>query len=298
MRCPGPSLLALAAAIGLATSAQGLIVFGYNAAVNERFSSGFSSSPVANTDSSFLGAGLDFSGVGWLSANSQFSLALVSPQHFVITAHTAPTAGASVSFFNQAGVVKTYTVDSVTVITHTAGVNTDIAIGRLTAPIAGADQITSYPFFQLSTFNAYLGRSLLVYGQNGRIGTNTLDTIFLNADLLPFGGGNGVADSTLFSTDHDSATNETQGESGDSGSPTFITSGSTLALVGIHSAIDTAPTPDLTFDSFVPNYFSQINSLLSADGFSLQAIPEPSSWGALAGLAGLAMVLRRRAGRL
>jgi len=285
-------LLVFLSGLAATTVCHALVIFGGAVAnVNERFVSGFPTSPVANTNGSFLASGLDLSGVGWLTASSQFSLTLISPQHFVIAAHTAPSGGASVSFLNQSGLLKSYTVDAVTTITHTVGVSTDIAIGRLTAPIAGADQITNYGLLQYSTFNDYLGISLLVYGQNGRIGLNTLDTFYLNADMLPFGGGNGTADSTLFSTDHDSVANESQGEGGDSGSPTFFIFGSTLALLGVHSAIDTAPTPDLTYDSFLPNYFSQVNSLLAADGFNLQAIPEPAAGATLLAMLGLSAAL-------
>lgn len=281
--------------LAAATTSQALIIFGGSITnINERFVSGFPGAPVANSSGSFLGTGLDLSGVGWLTASTQFSLTLISPQHFVIAAHTAPSAGASVSFLNQNGVVMNYTVSSVTTITHTAGVNTDIAIGRLSAPIAGADLITSYPLLQLSTYGQYLGLSLLVYGQNGRIGTNTLDAFHLNADMLPFGSGNGVADSTLFSTDHDSVAGESQGESGDSGSPTFFVSGGALALLGVHSGINTDASPDLTFDSFLPSYYGQINTLLQVDGFTLQAIPEPAAGAAVLALPGALWVFWRR----
>lgn len=289
-------IFALAAAM-VASPGIALVVYNYSATVNERFDSGFPGTPVPNASGSFLGAGLDFSGVGWLTGSSQFSLTMISPQHFVIAEHTKPANGASVSFLNQAGVVKTYTVDSTSVITHSAGVNTDLAIGRLTAPIAGADLVTSYPILLFNTYGEYANLPLLVYGQSGRIGQNTLDAIYLNADMLPFGSGNAVADSTLFSADYDAATNQSQGEGGDSGSPTFYVAGATLALLGVHSAIDTTPAEDLTYDSFVPTYTAQINALLTLDSYSLQAIPEPSTVTAWLGAAALVLTLRRRSCR-
>ena len=51
----------------LATPAPGLTINGYSTADNDRFVSGYPNAPVANTSSSFLGAGYDWSGVGWLS---------------------------------------------------------------------------------------------------------------------------------------------------------------------------------------------------------------------------------------
>lgn len=266
---------------------------------NERFTAGFPGAPVANASPGFLGAGLDFSGVGWLTGNAQFGLTLISAQHFVITTHTKPAPGSSVSFLNQAGVVKTYSVASTYVVTHATGVNTDITIGRLAAPIAAEDLITSYPILGLDSFTAYLDLPLLVYGRNGRVGQNTLDAFYL-ADMLPFAtpnnpnGGDGTADSVLFSTDLDPVAGQSQGELGDSGSPTFYVAGNTLALVGIHSAINTLPALDLTYDSFIPSYAEQIDGRLALDGYALQQIPEPATAAAMFGLAALAVSLRRR----
>lgn len=283
--------LCVAALTAAAPLSALIIQGGAIAAVHERFDSGFPGAPVPNPSGSFLGAGLDLSGVGWLTASPQLSLTLISPQHFVITDHTRPANGASVSFLNQAGVLKTYTVDSTFTVLHAPGVNTDIAIGRLTAPISGSDLVASYPILSVPD---YAGLPLFVYGQGGRVGTNTLEAIFADVDMLPFGGGNAVADSTLFTTDFDAVAGETQAQSGDSGSPTFYVAGATLALLGVHSAIDTAGDPDLTYDSFIPAYAAQINALLAIDGYSLQAIPEPATLALLGGLAALVITARRR----
>jgi hypothetical protein len=283
------SLLALASA----PAARALEVFNYSATTHERFSSGFPGSPVANT--SFLYNGYNLSGIGWSTGN--FGVTLVSPRHFLTAAHVGIGAGATVSFLGTDGVVRSYTVDSTTVIQHSAGVNSDLMIGRLTAPISGSDNITHYSTLLLGTGAEYHGLSVAAFGSGGRAGTNTVD-IAGNIDILPFGAPNGVIDNTVFITDYDSVTGQTQGQGGDSGSPTFFPVNGALALIGTHSAVDNGSTPVRTFDVLVPAYYNAINTQLAADGYTfgaITAIPEPATWATLAGAAGLALaVIRRR----
>jgi hypothetical protein len=65
-RLAGRNLIASAAlfcACHLELSA--ITITAYSDTVNDRFSSGFPLAPIANADGSFIGYGLDFSGVGW-----------------------------------------------------------------------------------------------------------------------------------------------------------------------------------------------------------------------------------------
>lgn len=300
--------LALAATITLAfaTSARALLVQGYDAGVNERFASGFASAPIANTDPDFLLAGYDLSGVGWRTNSTVFAVTLISPEHFLTAAHVAPGVGSSVSFLGTDGLVRTYTVASVSILQYN-GQNTDLTLGRLTAPVV-TNFITFYGglFLGNSTSN-YQDLPVALYGANGRVGTNTIDDVG-NLDMLPFGGGDGTVDSAVSITDYDPVTGEAQGQGGDSGSPTFVRiAGNQLALFGIHSAIATVGGTQLTIDTLpVFTAYNQINNTLITDGYqdgwglylggvvSPSTIPEPASVAAVLGTAALVFGTTRR----
>jgi hypothetical protein len=273
--------------------ARALTVFDYSAISHERFSSGFPSSPVANA--SFFLSGYDRSGIGWTGGN--FGVTLISPRHFVTAAHVSP--GASVSFFSTDGVLRNYAVESTYTILHTAGVATDLLIGRLEDPIPGADNVSHYSTLLLGSAGDYLGLTVAAFGSGQRAGTNTIDEIGLT-DMLPFGSPDSVSDNVVFVTDYDAVTGQTQGQSGDSGSPSFVAIGGSLALLGTHSAIDTESSPDRTIDVFVPSYYTAINDRLALDGYSFGAfvaIPEPSTWTVCGGLLAFAAACLRRRSR-
>jgi V8-like Glu-specific endopeptidase len=274
--------------------------------VHERFSSGFSTSPVPNTSSSFIGAGYDFSGVGWQASATSLAVTLISPQNFVTARHVAPANGSTVTFLNQDGALKSYTVSSTSTISYN-GQSSDLVVGTLSAAIPNGDRIASYPILYngtpLSTINltGYTVPSLLVYGQGGRIGTNTIDG-FINGDLYPLGAPDLIADSLYFYTDFDAVTGQTQGQGGDSGSPTFAPIGGILTLVGVHSAIGNVggnPNP-ITFDNFLafPSILNQISSVTAASSQTVTlyvtAIPEPAACASLVGALFLGIAAYRR----
>ncbi len=255
-------------------------IFDYSAVTHERFSSGFPSAPVVN--SSFFLSGYDLSGIGWTGGN--FGVTLISPRHFLTAAHVS--TGATVSFLSTGGTVRTYTVDSSYTVEHSAGVNTDLQLVRLSAAIAPGDQVNYYSTLLLNSTTDYLGLTVVAFGSGQRAGTNTIDEAGVT-NMLPFGGpADGTLDNVIFTTDYDAVTGQTQGAPGDSGSPTFVAVGGSLALIGTHSAIVDA-TPDNTIDVLVPAYYSQINTRLGLDGYTFGAfvaIPEPSAWAAVIGV--------------
>lgn len=303
---PRPALLA-AFALNAASASFALTIYDYDSATNERFTSGFSSgSPVANSSPAFTLAGYDLSGVGWRNNSKEIAVTLVSPEHFVTAAHVAPAVNSTVSFLGSDGLVRSYTVGSVTTFQFN-GNNTDLSLGRLTAVVDTA-HITSYAgLFLGNTAGDYANLPVTLYGANGRVGTNTVDVVGA-ADLLPFGHLDlQPADSVISIMDFDPVTGEAQAQGGDSGSPTFVRiAGNQLALFGIHSAINSAPPPHQTYDSLplLTNYDLINNALISAgyQGWGYYTgnvvapspVPEPASAAVLLGLAALGAATRRR----
>lgn len=301
-------LLCAFALLGV-SSARALLIYNYSAAVNNRFDSGFPGTPVENGSSSFIGDGYDFSGVGWQTASSNFAVTMISPQNFITARHVAPANGSSVSFLNQDGVLKSYTVASTSTITYNSdGGPSDLIVGTLSAPISASDHIASYSILYFGTpltsldLEAYTQIQLLSYGKTGRVGTNTIDG-FVNGDLYPLNNPDHVVDSLYFYTDYDSFDGQSQAETGDSGSPSFATIGGNLTLVGVHSSVGTIdgnPNP-ATFDNFLawPTILQQIAGITGTSGQStslyvVNAIPEPAASAALLAFAVFSLALLRR----
>lgn len=289
-----------------AQTAHALIVEGYTPSANERFASAFPSAPVANASAEFLLHGYDLSGVGWRDNNSAASITLVSPEHFLTAAHTAPAAGSTVSFLGSDGVKRTYVVAAVETLLF-EGRASDLTLGRLSAAV-DTTHITSYAGLYLGDSAAiYADLPVAMYGANGRVGLNTVADIGV-VDLLPFGAGDTFRDSAIALTTRDTSPSSAQGQGGDSGSPSFVAiSGGQLALWGIHSAIGTISGTELTIDS-LPLFtaYSQIDNALQAAGYTgwgyytsgvttITAIPEPAAAAsALGGLTVALVALRRR----
>lgn len=302
MNPPRSSLFGAFLALALMPTARALEVFNYSATVNERFQTGtFPTGPVAN--SSFFLNSYNLSGVGWQTTNTSFAVTMVSPQHFLAAAHAAPALGSSVSFLGADGVVRSYTVDSLTPVNYSAGVASDLVVGKFTATVS--PQISHYAsLFLGNDLNAYTGLNLAVYGAGGRAGLNSIAG-FTTADFNPV---NGVTDNLFTVMNYNSVTGgtvsapaATQGQGGDSSSPSFAFVGGNLALLGIHSAINGSPPPAQTYDTFVPGYIADINAVLQPSGYSLNyytAVPEPAAislgMGLATGLVSLAIRRRKR----
>ena len=67
--------------------AMALQTTGYTSEINDRFSSGYPNNPVENTLPNFVGAGLDWGGVGWAASDATKSFGFLSPQHYLVARH-------------------------------------------------------------------------------------------------------------------------------------------------------------------------------------------------------------------
>ena len=122
-------------------------VSNYVSAVNDRFTSGFPTAPVQNTNASFIGAGEDWSGVGWSTATYASStykgFGMLSPMHFLTAQHYEYGAELTtgVRILGQDGTVYTQTNSSISNLGYglrlaNAGqTNYDLAIGTLRSSI-------------------------------------------------------------------------------------------------------------------------------------------------------------------
>jgi len=253
-------------------------------------------------DPDFIGAGFDWSGTG-SEVGSKHWATMISPTYFISAKHYFPGVGSSILFHtdnNPTGATVTTTVTSITQIG-----STDLVIGRFsTAP---GPTVAIYGIAAPSTTvggfasSPYANREAFVVGRdagNGtesfRLGRNILDGFEINSE------GGSTGDIITFNDDspgdaHFLGDDEAFLQSGDSGAPLFITSGSDLALTGIHWTILPDSGPTYSGSTFVPNYITEIQTIVGAGGenITLINIPEPSSVILLL-LGGISFLWRRR----
>lgn len=269
------------------STAQALTIVGYDSATYDVYSGGYPTAPVGNSSPTFVGAGLDLSGVGWNSANPTQSFAMISDQYFVYANHYAP--GSSMSFLSPVtGQVVTYAVSSTTYHFTYNGETSDFAIGKLSTALDPTLGIGSYPVLDLAQVNDYLGLPALIYGRgtNGPVlGTNVVDLL----TSYDFPGSPAGEDSYGVGYSYTlSQTGDAYFQSGDSGSPTFVLWHGQLTLLGTHSVITTGDDPNYSIDNLIATYTEQ----MTAQGISFSAVPE-SSRSLLMLLGACALLVRR-----
>lgn len=288
-----------------ALTSQALVINGYNAAQFNRFTTdSFPDTPVENSgllSGIVTDVNLDFSGVGWSTSDLRRGITMITDQHFIAANHFRPSG--QVDFLNQNGVLKSYTIDGSgyqTLITS-PGQTADLVIGKLTTSILGTDNITFYPVPDSTLVtDDYIDRGVIVYGRGATSGDRSPRVGYNHIDQLALVNDSGTDETLVAVTTQGSVTGETQGEVGDSGSPSFVVFDGQLTAVGTHFAIGTVGDDPATFDSFLPAYFSQINAIVTGDGESLtqQAlgtdftvlVPEISHFAAISSLAIMVLV--------
>jgi hypothetical protein len=309
-------LPAVALLLALAAPAPAGVIAGYvkDSQTNydaryDRFASGFDFSPgapttpVPNSSSAFVAAGIDLSGVGWLASDSRFAVTLISPRHVLGAAHVG-FGNNTVRFVNAAGQVMSYTVTSTTRLT-TPGqtLPSDLLLGTLSADVPASDGVRHFGVAGATAAQA-VGLPTLAYGQNQstayadspHLGTNVIDGVGLTSF------DNFQTEATRVMTFDWTA--GVPGEmyliGGDSGGPAFTwTTDGDLALVGVNYGVSrgtTNPQPgDFSASTFVPAYIDPLNAAMAAGGYqvTMVPVPEPAGLLAVAGLALAAGVVRR-----
>lgn len=275
-----PALLLLTA-----VAARALTIVGYDPAVNNRFDSGYPTTPVENSSLSFLGNGFDLSGVGWNPGLTTQSFAMISDQYFIFSAHYAP--GATMNFLNSSGEVVSYGVSGTTYNFTYNGQTSDFAIGMLSTPLNPADGIPSYPVLELAQAADYVGLDVLIYGHGSsgpRLGANTADIVLPYSLFSATDNNFGIGYSHNSSQAGDSAF-----EAGDSSGPTFVNWNGQLALVGVHSALGNIGPTTYSIDNLIAAYTDQ----MATQGIAFSAVPEPAR-GLLMLLGACALLCRRQ----
>lgn len=270
-----------------AGSALALDVTDYSATVNDRFASGFPTSPVPNTSGSFVGAAYDWSGVGWSTTTyaqtSYKGLALLSPRHFLTAQHyeNGGLLTQGVRILSRDGNVATQAntgVDNLgygIVVTNGGVTAPDLAIGTLANQITAPANMARYAVLDLNnssaapTFSNYVGLTALAYGRgavtNGspRVGSAVIDSA-----------GTASADptSSIVLTLR-SGTPSVQLVEGDSGSPLLVgwqnpVGAQELTVIGLNSAVSD-PYNVMSFLA-VPGAMNAANNVMTPDGFALR----------------------------
>lgn len=247
----------------LTDAACAVTIVGYDPALHDRFASGYPTTPVVNSSAGFVGAGYDFSGVGWSTTEPQKSITMISDQYFVYSGHNP--IGSEVTFRTAGGSIIPYSVDTSFSFAPTGEVSDalgDLRIGRLTTTVSPS--IASYAIFDSSDYADFEGLSLLVYGHGSggspRIGTNIsegVQDVEIDGGLIRKG----------LVWDQDALTGEALLESGDSGSPTFAIYNGQLVLLGTHYGVGGTTSVDDLLALYLES--------LTAAGIPYSSVPEP-----------------------
>ena len=287
----------IVAAMLVTLPSYGLTINGYNANRHERFDGG---SPGASVNTNWFAEEYDWSGVGWDQSDPRQSLTLISPRHFICANHWRPSG--TVQFRDRNGVVNNYTIDhfDTTTTSGTWGTDTsDLVVGTLSTATSDTNY---YPLLWPTITGTevvgswYVGRELIVYGQNGRAGRNIID----NFGIARESGENNRTYAYLY--DYDTANGFDPDEAGavefDSGSPGMMVWNDGLTVLGTHFLVSGSP-PDVydTIDTLAIPYLGQLDSIMTEEGYNLSVIPiiipEPGTL-IVTGFAALLFLWRRQ----
>jgi autotransporter-associated beta strand protein len=266
--------------------AAALQVTDYTSAANDRFSSGFATNPVANANTNFVGAGYDWSGVGWSTtthaSNSHKGFGFISPQHYLVATHYGGAANIRVQ--QNDGTVATGSQRGVTNTGFglTLGGVPDLSVGALSQAVVDPSKIARYGVLDLnssSTANsltAYAGQNLLVYGR-GDPGASNSPRIAQSSISS--------ASSTIYQANNGYMITKTTTYTlvdGDSGSPTFAVwtnanGAKELSIIGNNAAVDTNNGNNL--QNFLGRFevMNALNTTMTQDGFALRVVGNASA---------------------
>jgi len=262
--------------LGAARTASALDVIGYTAAANDRFSSGYPTAPVTNTNPAFVGRDYSWRGVGWAAGDPTKSFGFLTPQHYLVASHYGGSP--TIKLLDAGGIVYSATQSSVTNtgygFTNNGTQAPDISLGELTAPIPSSRGMPRYGILDSNTTSTtsstYNGQPLLVYGrgpngtQSTRIGAAAVNGTQSGSDSYITTNASGVIL-----------------QAGDSGSPDFIpwtnpNGGKELTIIGNNAATDFATVNVMNYLGNA-SVMAAINVLTTPDGYALKVVGNPTN---------------------
>jgi hypothetical protein len=259
--------------LGWQQTGSGIQLRSYVPARHDRFT-GYPTAPAWNDSAWFVSR--DYTGIGWapVDLNFQRQFALITPTHLVGATHYKPNVGSLVRFLNASGVIVERTVASLTPIQNELSQDTDLTVITLSSPLLASDLVSHFPYLNLATEADYLDLALVVFGWHVKAGKGRL---FAIEDIEE----GDINRTRMLRFDYSKQTGDPDDsylEGGDSGSPTFALAGGHPALIGIHSTADENPAKRMSYDTFVPHYVTQLNSVLAPTGYQMTpAYPPPVS---------------------
>lgn len=269
-----------------------MTITNYSSTANDRFSSGFPTNPVENSNASFIGSGLDWSGIGWSTtthaASSYKGFAMLSPKHFLAARHYEIPSLRTQGIRVEATDGTTYTTNGVDAVDYLGygilltaadgSTDYDIAVGKLASSPSAPDEFARIAVLDLHStstandFNAYAG-NVLLYGRGGS--TNSSPRTAQTAITAAGYNGGDTLQPILVTAQTDATFVE-----GDSGAPalriwTNPNGDEQLTLLGVNSAVG----EDANFISFLalPTVINAAQSGMNGSGHSLQINGEPNN---------------------
>jgi hypothetical protein len=251
----------------------------YQPSANDRFAGGYPAAPVGNSHPDFVGAGFDWTSVGWNSVNARVGYGFVSPRHHFVAKHFGSTNSRRIHGNDNLlhTVSQQATIDlGFGAVLETTG--PDLSVTRLSAAMPATSGMPRYPVLDLNSTSTgnnpgnYNLREVLLYGHWGfefpggspRIAKTTITSV------------------TASGTDHsfDSSRTLAQLEGNDSGSPAFLVwtnpdGGKELAIIGNHAAVNA--TSNIHSFAGTHQVMAGINGVMTPDGYALRVVGEPTN---------------------
>jgi autotransporter-associated beta strand protein len=258
----------------LSSESRALSISDYSPEMHNRFSSGFTTLPIANTHGNFVGAGFDLSGVGWLPGTGipgtgrSRNFTLITPLHMMQARHYPSGTDSRINFLAADGTLHSNTLlGHATVNTGTYG--NDLSVGTFATSFSADHGVATYRVLDVRSSSVSRdlgGLSLLIYGSQGD-GTGP-QLAFATASAAPFS----LANVQTWSGSGSGTALQWQG--GDSGGPAFVR----------YTAPDGSTTLTYAGPAYVPNGFTTllpqdrfnwsppdgINAITKTDGYAIK----------------------------